>query len=311
MDWDKLRTFHAVAEAGSFTHAGELLGLSQSAVSRQISGLEESLGAALFHRHARGLLLTEQGELLFKTTQDVLGKISTAEAMLTDSKEKPRGELVVTTTVALGTVWLVPRLKEFVKLYPDIHISLRVDDRDLDLAMREADVAIRFHPPEQPNLVQRKLFTVEYHVYSSPKYVQKYGTPQSAKDLDDHQIITYGDGTPHYIRDVNWLAQVGRPGKKPRHAALRINNIYGVRRAVEAGMGIAAIPDYMLEEGSKLVRILPDLEAPQFDTYFVYPEELRSSKRIAVFRDFLVQKAREFGYSPRHSGIEESHAENA
>lgn len=311
MDWDKLRTFHAVAEAGSFTHAGELLGLSQSAVSRQISGLEDSLGTSLFHRHARGLLLTEQGELLFNTTQDVLAKISTAEAMLTDSKEKPRGEFVLTTTVALGTVWLVPRLEEFVKLYPDIHISLRVDDRDLDLSMREADVAIRFHPPEQPNLIQRKLFKVEYHVYASPEYIAKHGAPLTAKDLDKHQIITYGDGTPHYIRDVNWLAQVGRPGKKPRPSSLRINNIYGVRRAVEAGMGLAAIPDYIVEEGSKLVRVLPDLEAPSFDTYFVYPEELRASKRVSVFRDFLVQKAREFGYSARAAEPSESHAENA
>jgi DNA-binding transcriptional LysR family regulator len=311
MDWDKLRTFHAVAEAGSFTHAGELLGLSQSAVSRQISGLEDSLGSALFHRHARGLLLTEQGELLFKTTQEVLAKISTAEAILTDSKEKPRGEFVLTTTVALGTVWLVPRLREFAELYPDIHVSLRVDDRDLDLSMREADVAIRFHPPQQPNLIQRKLFTVEYHVYASPEYIAEHGAPRTASDLDDHQIITYGDGTPHYIRDVNWLAQVGRPGKKPRSSSLRINNIYGVRRAVEAGMGIAAIPDYIVEDSSSLVRVLPELKTPSFDTYFVYPEELRASKRVSVFRDFLVHKAREFGYSARHPGVSESHAENA
>jgi DNA-binding transcriptional LysR family regulator len=311
MDWDKLRTFHAVAEAGSFTHAGELLGLSQSAVSRQISGLEDSLGASLFHRHARGLLLTEQGELLFNTTQDVLAKISTAEAMLTDSKEKPRGEFVLTTTVALGTVWLVPRLEEFARLYPDIHVSLRVDDRDLDLSMREADVAIRFHPPEQPNLIQRKLFRVEYHVYASPEYIREFGAPQTVNDLDKHHIITYGDGTPHYIRDVNWLAQVGRPGKKPRHSSLRINNIYGVRRAVEAGMGIAAIPDYIVEDQSKLVRVLPELKAPSFDTYFVYPEELRASKRVSVFRDFLLQKAREFGYSPQKTGKSTSHAENA
>ncbi len=294
MDWDKLRTFHAVAEAGSFTRAGELLGLSQSAVSRQISGLEESINTALFHRHARGLLLTEQGELLFRTTQDVLAKISTAQAMLTDNKEKPRGEFTLTTTVALGTTWLVPRLREFLDLYPDIHVSLRLDDRDLDLAMREADVAIRFHAPEQPNLVQRKLFKVQYHVFAAPDYIHEHGTPETAADLDNHKIITYGDGTPHYLRDVNWLAQVGRPGKKPRPSALRINNIYGVRRAIEAGIGIAAIPDYLVEDRHGLVRVLPELEAPSFDTYFVYPEELRKSKRVSVFRDFLVQKGREW-----------------
>ncbi len=294
MDWDKLRTFHAVAEAGSFTRAGELLGLSQSAVSRQISGLEDKLAVSLFHRHARGLLLTEQGELLFKTTQDVFAKINTAQAMLTDSKETPRGEFTLTTTVALGSNWLVPRLKEFLDLYPDIHLSLRLDDRDLDLAMREADAAIRFHAPEQPQLIQRKLFQVQYHVYASPEYIEEHGAPETLEDLDQHKIIVYGDGTPRYLRDVNWLAGVGRPGNKPREAALRVNNIYGVRRAIEAGIGIGAIPDYLVIERHKLIRVLPELEAPKFDTFFVYPEEMRNSKRINVFRDFIVQKGREW-----------------
>jgi len=294
MDWDKLRTFHAVAEAGSFTHAGELLGLSQSAVSRQISGLEDNIGISLFNRHARGLLLTEQGEILFKTTQEVFTKISTAQAMLTDSKDKPRGDLTITTTVALGSTWLVPRLKEFSDLYPDIHVSLRLDDRDLDLTMREADVAIRFHAPRQPALIQRKLFTVQYHIYASPDYIIENGAPESLEDLDNHKIVVYGDGTPNYLREVNWLASIGRPDKRPREAALRVNNIYGVRRAIEAGIGIGAVPDYLVADRHKLIRVLPQLEAPKFETYFVYSEEMRNSKRISVFRDFMVQQVREW-----------------
>jgi len=215
-------------------------------------------------------------------------------SMLTDSKDKPRGELTVTTTIALGSTWLVPRLKEFLDLYPDIHVSLRLDDRDLDLTMREADVAIRFHAPRQPALVQRKLFKVQYHVYASPEYINEHGAPETVEDLDNHQIIVYGDGTPHYLRDVNWLASVGRPDRKPREAALRVNNIYGVRRAIEADIGIGAIPDYLVGERHRLVQVLHDLQAPTFDTFFVYPEELRSSNRLNVFRDFMVQKAREW-----------------
>src|SRR5215218_2837719 len=102
MDWDKLKVFHAAAEAGSFTHAGEHLGLSQSAVSRQVSALETELGVSLFHRHARGLILTEQGDLLFRTAHDVFMKLESARAKLTDSKERPHGELRVTTTIGLG-----------------------------------------------------------------------------------------------------------------------------------------------------------------------------------------------------------------
>ena len=110
MDWDKLRIFHAAAEAGSFTHAGEALSISQSAVSRHISALERDLNVPLFHRHARGLVLTEQGELLYRTAQEVFSKLATTQILLADSRGKPSGELKVTTTRALGTGWLTPRL---------------------------------------------------------------------------------------------------------------------------------------------------------------------------------------------------------
>src|SRR5579883_480449 len=155
MDWDKLRVFHAVAEAGSFTHAGESLNLSQSAVSRQISALEESLSVPLFHRHARGLILTEQGEALYHTAREVFAKLAMTEAMLSESKDRPKGPLKVTTTVSFGSAWLTPRIREFTDLYPEIQVSLIVDDSELDLSMREADVAIRMSPPRQPDLVQR------------------------------------------------------------------------------------------------------------------------------------------------------------
>jgi len=138
MDWDKLRVFHAVAEAGSFTHAGEALNLSQSAVSRQISALEQELETSLFHRHARGLILTEQGELLHRTAHDVFMKLEAARAKLTDSKERPNGELKVSTSPGIGLHWLTPRLGEFIDLYPDIHITLITSDEELDLAMRDA-----------------------------------------------------------------------------------------------------------------------------------------------------------------------------
>src|SRR5204863_1967420 len=137
MDWDKLKVFHAAAEAGSFTHAGEKLSLSQSAVSRQVSALEQELNAPLFHRHARGLILTEQGELLHRTAHDVFMKLEAARAKLTDSRERPNGELRVTTTPGIGVHWLTPRLGEFIELYPDVQLSLITTDGELDSAMRE------------------------------------------------------------------------------------------------------------------------------------------------------------------------------
>jgi len=293
MDWDKLRIFHAVAEAGSFTHAGEALNLSQSAVSRQISALEESVSVPLFHRHARGLILTEQGELLYRTAHEVFAKLAMAEAQLSESKDRPNGQLKVTTTVALGSTWLTPRMGEFLEVYPDVTVDLLLDDRELDLSMREADVAIRMAPPRQPELIQRHLMTVHMHVYAAPTYIKRYGLPKSAEELDNHKVIVYGEETRPPVPDTNWLLRLGVKGEGRRRPCLTVNNVYAIQRAAEAGLGLAALPEFIVLGNSNLVRVLPEIEGPRIDAYFVYPEELRNSKRIQVFRDFLLRKVAE------------------
>jgi DNA-binding transcriptional LysR family regulator len=292
MDWDKLRVFHAVAEAGSFTHAGDTLNLSQSAVSRQISALEEALQVPLFHRHARGLILTEQGEALNRTVREVFAKLAMTEALLTESKEKPAGRIKVTTTVGFGASWLAPRLQAFLEAYPDITMSLLLDDNDLDLAMREADVAIRMHAPKQPDLVQRHLLTMQWIVCASPEYLKKFGVPQRPEDLDAHKLVLFGDYHPP-VPDVNWLAEAGRRPGSPRRALLEVNSLHAMVLAIRSGLGIGALPDYSMTENQDLVALLPDLKPPKVDVYFVYPEELRNSKRVAVFRDFLLSRLAE------------------
>src|SRR2546421_5688721 len=213
MDWDKLKVFHAAAEAGSFTHAGEQLGLSQSAVSRQVSALEQDLSVPLFHRHARGLILTEQGELLYRTAHDVLMKLEAAGTKLTDSREKPNGELRVNTTPGLGVHWLTPRLGEFLDLYPDIRMTLITSEQELDLAMREADVAIRLRLPVQPDLIQRKLFSMHFHAYASPEYLKRFGTPRTPEELDKHRLLVLGGGAvPPHLMTATWLIEAGRGG---------------------------------------------------------------------------------------------------
>ena len=292
MDWDKLRVFHAVAEAGSFTHAGETLNLSQSAVSRQISALEENLQVPLFHRHARGLILTEQGESLNRTVREVFAKLAMTEALLTESKEKPAGRIKVTTTVGFGTTWLAPRLPEFLERFPEITMSLLLDDSELDLAMREADVAIRMHAPKQPDLVQRHLFQINWVTVASPDYVKRHGTPDRPEDLDDHKLILFGDYRPP-VPDINWLAEAGRRAGSPRRALLEVNSLYGMATSIKLGLGIGALPNWMIEEIGGMVKILPDLKPPKVDVFFVYPEELRNSKRVAVFRDYLLARLQE------------------
>lgn len=296
MDWDKLRIFHAAADAGSFTHAGEKLEMSQSAVSRQVSALESDLGVPLFHRHARGLILTEQGELLFHTAREVLLKLDTVRSRLVETKEKPSGSLRVTTTVGLGSSWLTARIHEFVELFPEVQLELILDDEELDLGMREADIAIRVRQPIQPDLIQRKLFSIHFHLYAAASYVKRFGSPETIADLDNHRVVTFGVRAPTYLRDMNWLEIAGREGDVPRKPVLRINNVVAMKRAIERGIGIGMLPDYLMDTHTDLVQLIPEAEVPSFDCYFAYPEEMRNTARVKVFRDFLISKAERWTY---------------
>jgi DNA-binding transcriptional LysR family regulator len=298
MDWDKLRIFHAVASAGSFTHAGQMLSLSQSAVSRQISALEEEIATPLFQRHARGLTLTDEGEMLYGAVSDVLARLVSVEEALKDSRAAPRGILKVTCSHGIGTYWLLPRLSGFLSEYPEVDVHIVMEDHELDLAQREADLALRMRAPVQADLIQRKLFTVHYHMYASTEYLAKHGTPATMEDVSDHTIITYGETAAPEIRDINWLLEAvrkqARPGNKGR--IIRVNNMMGILQATESGLGLAAVPDYVAAERPNLVRVLPDIMGPSFDVHLVYADALRQSKRVAAFRDFLVKAAKDWHY---------------
>jgi DNA-binding transcriptional LysR family regulator len=296
VDWDKIRIFYKVAEAGSFTRAGDDLGLSQSAVSRQISALERELKAPLFHRHARGLILTEQGDLLFRAARDMKMRLETTRARLVETSERPSGDLKITTTVGLGSLWLSQRIREFMDLHPEVRIELILTNEELDLAMREADVAIRLRRPEQPDLIQRRLFTVHFHIYASHEYIKRFGEPKSLQDLDNHRILSFGGDQPSYLLAMHYLATAGREAREPRTYHGVMNNITALKLAVESGAGIAVLPDYVADGDTKLVQVLRDVEMPSLDSYIVYAEEMRSVARVQAFRDFLVAKAQRWTY---------------
>ena len=287
MDWDKLRIFHAVADAGSLTHAGDILHLSQSAVSRQIRALEESLNTTLFHRHARGLILTEQGELLFDATTAMSRRLDIAEARIRDSEEEVFGELRVTTTTGFGSLWLAPRLPKLYEQYPHLNIDLMLEERVLDLPMREADVAIRMKEPSQADLIRRRLMGVHMRLYASPQYLGKAGTPETLEEMSKHRLI---------CQNVNAF-QVSAGATLVREllsyevgSTLTVNNYFGVLQATLAGLGIGVLPDYVIEDFPQIVRVLPDVESTEVPVFLAYPEELRHSKRIAAFRDFVTEE---------------------
>ena len=294
MDWDKLRIFHAAAEAGSFTHAGDQLRMSQSAVSRQVSALERDLNVPLFHRHARGLVLTEQGELLFQTAKEVMNKLHTAETLLSDATTKPAGDLRITCPVGIGTVWVTQRIREFMDLYPDIRVEVILNDDQVDIAMRAADAAIWTREPEQADLIRRTLFQIRVRAYASAGYVRRNGAPQSVDDLDNgsHKFVSHSGTPADHLSLIQVLETLGREGLAPRRPAFSVNSVVAMKYAIRAGVGIGLIPDYLTEEETDLLPVLNEVQMPSLPLIFVYPEELRSSKKVQVLRDFLVAQAR-------------------
>ena len=287
MDWDKLRIFHAVADAGSLTHAGDTLHLSQSAVSRQIRALEESLNTTLFHRHARGLILTEQGELLFDATKSMNKRLEAAAARIRDSEEEVFGELRVTTTTAFGTLWLAPRLPKLYEQYPDLKIDLMLEERVLDLPMREADIALRMKEPSQADLIRKRLMSVRMRLYASHSYLEKSAPLNDIEDIANHRLISQNLSAPQVAAGsslVQHLLTYDVP------STFTVNNYFGVLQGVLNGLGVGVLPDYITEDFPDLVRVLPELESGEVPVFLAYPEELRQSKRISIFRDFVQEE---------------------
>jgi len=296
MDWDKLKIFHTVAESGSFTNATVNLNLSQSAISRQIQSLEDDLNVKLFERHARGLTLTENGEYVFKTAHEVISKLKEVETTLGDKKDKPSGKLTVTTFVSFGTTWLTPRIQEFMQLNPEIEVELIFDDKELDLSTRQADIGIWARRPKKLNYIQKKLIDINYHIYGSPKYLEKYGYPKTVNDLNKHKFISFGKGAPSPVFNPDWALKLGMKDSKKRKSCMKVNSVYGLLLAVQTGVGLAALPDYLTVKQPDIVKVLPNVEGPITEAHFVYPESLRNVARVQAFRNFLYSKISEWEF---------------
>ena len=296
MDWDKLKIFHAVAEAGSFTNATVNLNLSQSAISRQIQSLEEDLNVKLFERHARGLTLTDNGEYVFKTAHEVIGKLKEVETSLGDKKNKPTGKITITTVRSFGTHWLTPRIKDFMQLHPEMEVELIFDDKELDLSTRQADIGIFMRRPKQLNYIQKKLMDINYHIYGSSVYLEKNGMPKTINDLNKHRFISFGKGTPSPVYNPDWALKIGIKDNKKRKSIMKVNSVMGLLLAVESGVGLAALPDYLVLRAKNLIRVLPKVEGPITEAHFVYPQSLKNVARVQAFRNFLYSKVSEWQF---------------
>ncbi len=289
VDWDKLRIFNHVAWSGSLTKASEKLALSQSAVSRQISALESMMGCRLFRRHPRGLMLTEQGDLLFETTQEIFGKISNTLSILKDTKDMAAGHLRITTTQTFSNFWLAPRIHKFLALYPEVRITQLISDDDANLLQEGADLAIKPMPSAQLRMIQRPLMTFTLGIYASETYLEKYGEPQKTDDLNHHKLIVFGEDA-NSLDNTNILLYLGLNEDSPRRVPyFTVNSNLAIAQAVANHVGIGALDEYIAAEYPFLRRLLPSVKLPDLTYYLVYPEELRRSKKIAALRDFIME----------------------
>jgi DNA-binding transcriptional LysR family regulator len=288
MDWDRLRVFYAVVEAGSLTRAGQNINLSQSAVSRQISNLENSLGVRLFNRHARGLVLTAEGDLLYKTTCRVYAQLSDAANQIMESTQGMRGHLKLATTVAFGSVWLAPRLPQFLATYPDLKLHVNLTDGEVDFVMREADVAIRLGKGEtSPDLIYESLFKFKLKIYGTEQYFSQFGKPKSLEDLDHHRLLTFGEHTSTPVDNVNWILRLGCKPGMVREPSIVMNNAYGLLQCVLGGLGLASLATFIARDHAQLIKLFPEEKYPELEAYMVYPKQFKGSKRIKSVRDFI------------------------
>ena len=295
MDWNKLKAFYEVAINKSISNASSKLNISQSAISRQIQDLEFALKTTLFTRHQKGVRLTEQGENLLETVNNINSYIYNFEQKLLDKKTKPAGKLTISTTIGFGSTWLTPRINKFTDQYPEMEVSLLMSDEEMELSNRSADVAVRVKKPTQANLIFKKFVNFHNHIYASTNYLQSNGIPRNSADLDKHSLICFGSGLPSPISNIDWILKIGKESGK-RRPKFRVNSIYGMSLAIEKGAGLASLPDYMVANKPHLVRVLPNLEGPSYQTYFVYSEAFKNDRRLEVFRDFLFSEAKDWHY---------------
>ncbi|MCK6419086.1 MAG: LysR family transcriptional regulator [Alphaproteobacteria bacterium] len=297
MDWDKLRIFHAVAEAGSLTQAAKMLGSSQPAISRNIAALESDLGTALFRRHARGLVLSEQGEILHAETADIFERLLILQSRLKDTQNLPEGPLTITVSEFIGTTWLASKLAAFHALYPHIQLTVLFDDRVLKLNMKEADVAIRLIAPHETDVIQRYLTAVRFHICGHRDYFKENGSPKRLSDLRNHCLIGYPQNVTGAFANPNWLFDIAKTDVQHDHRLIMINSMTAIYEAVMAKAGIAVLPDYIIASKPELQVVLPRLERPPVDMYFVYAKERKNAKRTELFRDFLLEHIRQTKFS--------------
>lgn len=291
MDLGRLKIFHTLVKAGSFTKAAKILNISQPAVTHSIQVFEHSVKSKLINRSTRGFSLTPEGERVFELATKIIQETDDFWKTFRDYDTDAYGEIKIITTPSFGdtdlTYYLLPYLNE----RPKLKIQLLTSVENFDT--HEADIAIRTFIPNRPDLEQLPLQSFRIRLWASPEYLKKYGTPQSVRDLDKHRLLAYGFqrfNAFHLTNSIDWILNVGIGAGKVREPFLYITSHQGLYNAACQGYGVVQLPIETLKfRNSPLVPILPDLEGPTIEYYFISNKKLAKTKKIISLYQYLLK----------------------
>jgi DNA-binding transcriptional LysR family regulator len=285
-DWDDVRFFLAVAKTGSFSAAATQLNTKQTTVGRRIQALERRLGAKLFDRHRHGMEVTPAARGVLMQAESMMSNATSIERHLAGLDREMAGIVRVAATEGLAANWLVPRLSELRRLHADIVVQVIVGDQVLDLATRQADLAIRYFRPTSNQLVAARVGQFNMSIFAAPSYVEQYGLPQRLEDLSEHHIVDHT--TLHSLSAMKiWTEVVERSTS----VVLRTNSSYASLEAVKVGYGLSVFPDYVVK-ASNVIRAPIDLNITR-DVWLVSHEETNKGARIRTVIDYVRERFRQ------------------
>lgn len=283
-----ITAFVRVVEAGSFARAAERLGVSVSAVSRQLAELEAHLAVRLLNRTTRRLSLTEGGQAFYERSVQLLADLDEAEVAVTSASIVPRGTLRLTCSATFGARHLAPAVAAFTSRYPQMRFDAELSERIVDLVEEGFDLAVRVGATGSQNLVARKIGSSRIVCCAAPSYLELHGEPREPEDLATHACMTY-----EYLPTRNvWSFRDPRGGERSVRIAgpVHANNGRFLEALAAEGAGIVREPDFIVGpdvRAGRLKAILTEFEPAPLPIYIVYPSRRHLSAKVRAFADFL------------------------
>ncbi len=290
MDLELLKRFYIVAQEGTLAKASEHIHVVPSPLTKSISDFEYQMKTQLFDRLPKGMKLTPQGERLFAFASQFLSQAESFERVFNEKEDEIEGEIRILTTPYVGTHWLIPHMKEFLKKHPKVTLQILLNNEEIRY-LGGADIGICPFISQQENLTQELLFPLSIYLFASPEYIKNMGIPQKPDDLDHHRLIVYREN--YYAPYGNWILNIGRgAGIPPRKSYIQVDTLAGMVQSALHGMGIIEAPDFSSILNSGLVQIMPDVIGPQMPYYFTFPENRKKSKKITQLLTYLATKGK-------------------